>query len=425
MTEVLLLLTEVVVYFAALATLFRARHVLGIGAFICALGAFHFFETYLAATLYVRVPFDIVLSPGSSVLFVGKLFMLLLLYIKEDAVAVRQPIYGLFPANLLIVGLTAMMRQHAVVAPIGGQTPDYAFMQEMGGLMIWGTTLLFVDCILIVLLYERLAALRKWPALRIFASAAVVLTFDQLGFYLALLVLFDAPTDVLVGGWVAKMASAAVFSVLCGLYLRLFERDGRARASRRLWDVFDLLTYRERYETLLKESFRDSLTGLPDRRAFDREGTAFVAETLLRRRPVSVLVVDIDHFKAVNDRFGHSAGDIVLKGVASRIAACSPDQGKRCFRYGGEEFVMLCDGVGHDQALLRAERVRREVMDVDLVIGGRPLTVSIGVATGPQDGRDLQSLFDCADRRLYEAKRAGRDQIKGAEAGRSAAAVGL
>jgi diguanylate cyclase (GGDEF)-like protein len=424
MTELLLLLAEVVVYFTALAALFRARRVLGIGAFICALGAFHFFETYLAATLYVRVPFDIVLSPGSSVLFVGKLFMLLLLYIREDAVAVRQPIYGLLLANLIIVALTAMMRQHAVIAPIGGELPDYKLMQEMGGLMVWGTTLLFVDCILIVLLYERLAALRSRPALRIFLGAAAVLTFDQVGFYLALRVLFEAPLDVLAGGWVAKMASAAVFSTLCGLYLRLFEQEGRARPRRRLWDVFDILTYRERYETLLKESFQDSLTGLPDRRAFDREGPTLVAATLLLRRPVSVLVVDIDHFKAVNDRFGHTAGDLVLRGVAAKIRACAPSAQTRCFRFGGDEFVVVCENLAHDAALRWAERLRWEITDDELVIGGQPVTVSIGVATGPPDGRDLQTLFDCADRRLYEAKGAGRDRTIGADPVQPAA-VGL
>jgi diguanylate cyclase (GGDEF)-like protein len=415
MTVLLLLLAEILVYFTVLAGLFRARHVLGIGAFICALGAFHFFETYLAATLYVRVPFDIVLSPGSSVLFVGKLFMLLLLYIREDAVAVRQPIYGLLLANLVIVVLTGIMREHAVVAPIGGQVADYGFLQEMGGLMVWGTTMLFGDSILIVLLYERLAGLRGWPGLRIFASAATVLTLDQLGFYLALWLLFDAPLAVLVGGWVAKMASAAVFSTLCALYLRVFERRGNARPARRLWDVFDILTYRERYETLLKEALQDGLTGLPDRRAFDREAGGFVEDALARRRSVSVLVIDIDGFKSVNDRLGHTAGDLVLRGVAAKIRACGPTGKQRCYRYGGDEFVILCEGAAHDEAMQWAEWLRREVTDEDLVAAGRGLTVSIGVATGPDDGRDPQSLFDCADGRLYAAKRSGRDRIVGAD----------
>ncbi len=88
----LLLAAQAIMYFAVLAGLFRARHRHGIGAFFCALGVMHFLETYLASVLYVPLPFGIVASPGSTVLFSGKLMLLLLVYIREDAVVVRQPI---------------------------------------------------------------------------------------------------------------------------------------------------------------------------------------------------------------------------------------------------------------------------------------------------------------------------------------------
>ena len=80
-----------VLYFTALAALLRARRRIGLGAFFCALGVMHFLETYLASTIYVPLPYGIVASPGSTVLFTGKLIMLLMLYIREDAVVVRQP----------------------------------------------------------------------------------------------------------------------------------------------------------------------------------------------------------------------------------------------------------------------------------------------------------------------------------------------
>ena len=76
----------------------------------------HFIETYLASIFYVALPFGIVTSPGSTVLFTGKLMLLLLLYIREDAVVVRQPIYGLLIGNLLMVALAALMRHHRLVA---------------------------------------------------------------------------------------------------------------------------------------------------------------------------------------------------------------------------------------------------------------------------------------------------------------------
>ena len=94
-TNLLLLGGDALLYFAVLTALFRARHRLGIGAFFCALGVMHFIETYLASIFYVSLPLGIVTSPGSTVLFTGKLMLLLLVYIREDATVVRQPIYGL------------------------------------------------------------------------------------------------------------------------------------------------------------------------------------------------------------------------------------------------------------------------------------------------------------------------------------------
>src|SRR6476660_2769653 len=108
----LLLVADALIYFAVLAALFRARHKLGIGAFFCALGVMHFIETYLASIFYISLPLGIVTSPGSSVLFTGKLMMLLLVYIREDAKVVRQPIYGLLIGNLLMMVLAALMRHH-------------------------------------------------------------------------------------------------------------------------------------------------------------------------------------------------------------------------------------------------------------------------------------------------------------------------
>src|SRR5215510_7276301 len=113
-----LLAGDALVYFAVLAGLFRLRHRLGIGAFFCALGVMHFIETYLASIFYVTLPAGIVTSPGSTVLFTGKLMLLLMVYIREDAMMVRQPIYGLLVGNLLLVAMALVIRHHALV-PLG------------------------------------------------------------------------------------------------------------------------------------------------------------------------------------------------------------------------------------------------------------------------------------------------------------------
>lgn len=102
MAGILLLLAQALIYFGVMALLFRLRHVMGLGVFLCALGVMHFLETYLAAVFFIQLPFGL-LSPGSTVLFSGKLAIILLFYIREDAETVRQPIYGLLVGNFLMV----------------------------------------------------------------------------------------------------------------------------------------------------------------------------------------------------------------------------------------------------------------------------------------------------------------------------------
>jgi hypothetical protein len=130
--------------------------------------------------------------------------MMLLLYIREDAVVVRHRSTALF-GNVLLFALAFVMRHHTFVALAPGRAADFAFLNEMGALMVWGTAILFFDCILIILLYERS---RTWFGDRIFPRlalcGALVLTFDQAAFFAGLHMLTGAGLDVLIGGWFAK-----------------------------------------------------------------------------------------------------------------------------------------------------------------------------------------------------------------------------
>lgn len=408
--NVILLGADALLYFAVLATLFGLRHKVGIGAFFCTLGVMHFIETYLASTVYVSLPFGLIASPGSAVLFTGKLMMLLLVYIREDAEVVRQPIYGLLIGNILMVALALVVRQHALVPPAPGRIVDVVFINEMGSLMIWGTLLLFADSILIILVYERT---RSWfgdrTLPRICLSAAVVLTFDQIGFFVGLNVLFGADWRIMVGGWVAKMAMVALYGVLMVAYLRNFER-GPAESRRRIADVFSVLTYRERYEELLARSQRDALTGVLDRGELETYGRNRANRAVAEGRSVSLLMIDVDGFKAFNDGFGHAAGDLVLRGIAARLASCVRSS-DRIFRYGGEEFVVICDSLNAESALVLGERIRRDVESATDWPSRQ--TVSIGVASCLDDASNYEDMFAIADRRLYEAKEAGRNCVVG------------
>jgi diguanylate cyclase (GGDEF)-like protein len=410
--NLLLLVGDAMLYFAVLTALFRARHRLGIGAFFCALGVMHFIETYLASIFYVSLPLGIVTSPGSTVLFTGKLMLLLLVYIREDAKVVRQPIYGLLIGNLLMVALAAMMRGHDIIALAPGRSADFSFLNEMGVLMVWGTALLFVDCILLILLYERS---RAWLGDHVFArlalSGAAILTFDQVGFFLGLHALTGAPVSVLIGGWTAKMAAVALYSVLVYVYLHWFERVvGQGRREPRIWDVFDTLTYRERYEDLLARTGRDALTGVFDRGRLETDGRNRIEVASHASRSISLLLIDIDHFKSFNDRFGHAEGDRVLKRIANDIMT-TVRASDHVFRFGGEEFVVICDGLASEPALALGERIRRAVANGGH--DGERLTVSIGISTCENEALDYDALFQIADKRLYQAKAAGRNCVIG------------
>jgi diguanylate cyclase (GGDEF)-like protein len=410
-----LLVGEAFLYFGVMATLFRMRRRFGIGIFYCALGTMHFLETYLASILYIQFPLGIVISPGSVVLFSGKLVMLLLLYIREDAAAVRQPIYGLLFGNFLMVGLVVLLRNHAVTSEVPpDKLPDFAFITEMGWLMVWGTLLLFVDSFLIVLIYERSAAwfgARMTP--RILVSAAIVLTFDQIGFFSALRLYLGVPYTVLLGGWFAKMLASLFYGTLAGVYLRRVEAKSERAAERpKLSDLFDMLTYRRRYEALLEQSGRDSLTGVLDRGRFDHECSLAIERAVASRRALSLVVIDIDHFKKINDTHGHAVGDEVLRQIAGEIVRATRDT-DRVYRYGGEEFVVVCEGMAHGPALLAAERLRLRIAATDIRGIADRVTASIGVATTLDDGQNLTELFATADGRLYGAKEAGRNRVLG------------
>ena len=335
---------------------------MGIGTFFCALGVMHFLETYLASILYVPLPFGIVASPGSTVLFTGKLMLLLLVYIREDAVVVRQPIYGLLLGNVLLLALAALMRLHGA-GVLEGHAADFGFLDEMGALMVWGTLVLFADCIMMILLYERLRPIAgRSRLLRLWLTGALILTFDQGAFFGGLHYLTGAPLSVLFGGWAAKMAAVAIYAALGAIYLRFVELPRRTnKRPPRLGDVFDLLTYRERYEDLMASSGRDALTGALDRGRLEREGRNRVAAAALSGRPLSLLILDIDHFKSFNDRFGHTAGDVVLLRIA-RIVMRTVGVEDAVFRFGGEEFVVIVPDMSrpaaHDARRAHSPRCR-------------------------------------------------------------------
>jgi diguanylate cyclase (GGDEF)-like protein/putative nucleotidyltransferase with HDIG domain len=174
---------------------------------------------------------------------------------------------------------------------------------------------------------------------------------------------------------------------------RLLARLKRSRAEiqRRNHELRELAT-------------RDPLTSCLNRRAFFAQGDALWTSSA----SLGAIMVDVDHFKSVNDRHGHAAGDQVLVGVGATLRSTARESDLVC-RYGGEEFCVLVSGVTLDEAQATAERIRTAIQAA--TPGGITVSASLGVSTTELGARDLHTLIDQADKALYASKRNGRNRV--------------
>lgn len=156
----------------------------------------------------------------------------------------------------------------------------------------------------------------------------------------------------------------------------------------------------------------DALTGLFNRRGFDLAAGDCVGRAQEREDVVSVLMLDLDRFKQLNDRHGHSVGDAALIRVADLLRRVRDEDGAIVARYGGEEFVCLVSGTAA-RANAIAERLRSDIAAATIAVGAERahMSASIGAATAPAGSTPLAQMIEAADRALYEAKAAGRDRV--------------
>lgn len=181
---------------------------------------------------------------------------------------------------------------------------------------------------------------------------------------------------------------------------------------------------RKRYNDLLRKSLSrtiemavtDSLTGLHNRRYLDSHMSMLFARSVSRDRPLSLLIIDMDHFKRINDTFGHDAGDDVLRDFAGRLNRNIRGIDLAC-RYGGEEFVVVLPDTDQRMAAVVAERIRGTVASTPFIIragtANVDVTISIGIASLQPRDDSVEKLFKRADTALYEAKRSGRNRVVG------------
>lgn len=194
---------------------------------------------------------------------------------------------------------------------------------------------------------------------------------------------------------------------------KLLDASGQ-RQARLLADTVGLAIVNLRLrESLREQSIRDGLTGLFNRRYLEETLAREVARAGRERAPLSLLMIDLDHFKLVNDTYGHSAGDRVLQAVADMLQRQVRSADIVC-RYGGEEFAVLMPDTATDHAVARAEDLRRSAQALELPgpAADASLSMSVGVATYPAHGRRAADLVRASDAALYAAKRHGRNRVE-------------
>ena len=190
--------------------------------------------------------------------------------------------------------------------------------------------------------------------------------------------------------------------------------DANLRAMQQMVELASMRIAGLNLSTMLEhQSIRDSLTNVFNRRfmeiALDRE----LRRAVRHQKPLAVLMLDIDHFKQLNDTYGHEAGDVVLREVANVMREAVRGEDTIC-RYGGEEFVAILPELAIDDARIRAESIRHQVSALRLYHRGEALseiTISVGIAVYPQNGESGDQLLSLADRALYEAKHLGRNRV--------------
>ncbi|NOY44070.1 MAG: GGDEF domain-containing protein, partial [Deltaproteobacteria bacterium] len=297
-----------------------------------------------------------------------------------------RPYLPLAYAGALIVGggaLIAVMAQHPRIA-----------------------VLYYPSLILLLIFAYAFSGLRVAPATA--AAAAVTLLYVPLALFGSVLSPSVAVNNV------AGLAATNLIGAATGYLLERYRRKDFLQTLLLTLDKREL----EASNRALRElSYLDPLTGIPNRRAFDE---AFEQEWNRAYRhgyPLSLLLVDIDHFKRFNDELGHLAGDLCLGRVAEVLRSFGGRPGDLAARYGGEEFVLLLAGTEKPAAARLADEIRHRVAGVRIELpppaGSRGVTVSVGVASVvPGPGRCREGLVAAADAALYRAKALGRNRTE-------------
>jgi diguanylate cyclase (GGDEF)-like protein len=409
-----LLVAEATLCGGVILLLFHLRDRIGLAPLYLVVGMLQYLQFLTAAGVRFDVGPGLSVTPASITFFPIIPFVVLLTYVELDAVATRSLAYGLVICNLVLFGVSALTGQH-VRDPAASQAytlPLAAFVQPLR-IIAASSFAIFIDVVAAVVVFEAVSRrIAGRLFLRLWVSAVAVMALDTLVFTTAAFAGRGSYSIALSAGVVSKVVGATFYSALTAWYIRAFEApppyDGAPR------DVFRWLTYRQRYEEVRTLLARDAMTGLYNRGYFEEFAPRQLAHANRARHPLSLVVIDIDRLKATNDRFGHRAGDELVRFVAEEIRQMVRASDAAC-RYGGDEFAVVLSAADTGAARVFADRlldhVRTHSSQIQPPPPWAPASVSIGLATYPTDGGTVEDLLHRADQRLYAGKRSGGGRV--------------
>lgn len=237
--------------------LFRLRTYFGLSLLFAALGVFQYMQVFLANTLYFEVYPNIFISSGSSIIFTGSIFAILLIYLKEDALQARKAIYGILTANILLIllqfsisiGITDDKVLNVYNLPI-------ELFNQNSKISIVGSMLIFLDSFLIIFIYEAVSKKIQSTFFRILYSTIFILSVDSVLFGLGAFNGSSQVKQIIISGLISKNLAAIIYSFIFTLYLKYIDKRTLKLDSKEnvFKDVFHSLTFRQRFETLYKEN---------------------------------------------------------------------------------------------------------------------------------------------------------------------------
>ena len=383
---------------------YRLRPRLGMSAVVAVVVSLQFIQALLASSFYWEVAEGLLVTPGSAILFSSNLALLLYAFSRNGIATARVILYAIIIGNIVPHLVGGVMYAHILYSDphnfLG--LPESIFYQGIWASVV-GVAVLYVDQLLALVGFFWLT--RRFPAVPVAIPMALVLmsvlAFDTVVYLTIVHSGQEAYASMLVSGVIAKSLGGLAFGLVWGVYMQ-------RQMVHHTGDVKQILKYvffRDDVEKLREAASQDSLTGLFNRRTFEQ----VVGELFTREKTDFTLVLcDVDRFKQVNDNLGHQVGDEVLKQIATHIQE-STRKMDFAFRIGGDEFAVLLPGCDTESAMEVAQRMSKFRFDDDAL--DDPVTLTLGLATYPEDGERLEVLYSCADQRLYRGKKEGRAAV--------------